>query len=115
MGVAERLQGEARRLQEEWASQGRWRGVDRPYAAEDVVRLRGSVTVEHTLAFRGAARLWHMLRGDEHIPALGALSGAQAVQMVKAGLRSIYVSGWQVAGANLTATLQGPTTEVADA
>jgi isocitrate lyase len=100
MGVAERLQGEARRLQEEWASQERWRGVDRPYAAEDVVRLRGSVTVEHTLAFRGAARLWHMLRGDEHIPALGALSGAQAVQMVKAGLRSIYVSGWQVAGAN---------------
>jgi isocitrate lyase len=100
MGVTERVQGEARRLQEEWASQDRWRGVARPYAAEDVVRLRGSVTVEHTLARRGAARLWHMLHDDEHIAALGALSGAQAVQMIRAGLRSIYVSGWQVAGAN---------------
>jgi isocitrate lyase len=100
MGVAERVRGEARRLEEEWAGQDRWRGIERPYGAEDVIRLRGSVPVEHTLGRRGATRLWHMLHHDQHIPALGALSGAQAVQMVKAGLRAIYVSGWQVAGAN---------------
>src|SRR5918992_3681963 len=98
MGVAERVQGEARRLEEEWARRDRWREIERPYSAEEVIRLRGSVTVEHSLARRGATRLWDMLHADGHIPALGALSGAQAVQMVKAGLRAIYVSGWQVAG-----------------
>ena len=82
---------------------GRWRGIERPYSAEEVVRLRGSVTVEHTLARRGAERLWQLLRDEEYVPTLGAMTGGQAVQMVKAGLKAIYLSGWQVAAdANLT-------------
>jgi isocitrate lyase len=80
----------------------RWHGVVRPYGPEDVLRLRGSVTVEHTLARRGAERLWQLLNGEQHVAALGALTGGQAVQMAKAGLRAIYLSGWQVAAdANL--------------
>ena len=80
----------------------RWQGIERPYTAEDVVRLRGSVPVEHTLARRGAERLWELLNGDRHVAALGALTGGQAVQMAKAGLKAIYLSGWQVAAdANL--------------
>jgi isocitrate lyase len=81
---------------------GRFQGVTRPYTSADVARLRGSVLVEHTLARRGAERLWALLQGEGFVRALGALSGSQAVQMVKAGLDSIYVSGWQVAAdANL--------------
>jgi isocitrate lyase len=80
----------------------RWRGIERPYTAEDVERLRGPVQVEHTLARLGAERLWDLLHGDEHVAALGALTGGQAVQMAKAGLKAIYLSGWQVAAdANL--------------
>jgi isocitrate/methylisocitrate lyase len=80
----------------------RWHGIVRPYVHEDVSRLRGSVVVEHTLARRGAERLCALLNSDVHIAALGALSGGQAVQMAKAGLRAIYLSGWQVAAdANL--------------
>ena len=80
----------------------RWRGIERPYSHEDVERLRGPVHVEHTLARRGAERLWELLQGDEHVAALGALTGGQAVQMAKAGLKAIYLSGWQVAAdANL--------------
>ncbi len=80
----------------------RWHGIERPYSAEDVERLRGSVVVEHTLARLGAERLWTLLQTEEFVPSLGALSGNQAVQMVKAGLPAIYVSGWQVAAdANL--------------
>src|SRR6266568_3487101 len=80
----------------------RWDGIERPYSNEDVERLRGSVVVEHTLALLGAERLWHLLETGDHVSALGALSGNQAVQMVKAGLPAIYVSGWQVAAdANL--------------
>ncbi len=80
----------------------RWRGIDRPYTTEDVARLRGPVHVEHTLARLGAERLWRLLAGDEHVAALGAMTGGQAVQMAKAGLKAIYVSGWQVAAdANL--------------
>ena len=75
----------------------RWRGVVRPYADEDVARLRGSVHVEHTLARVGAERLWRMLDTEPYVHALGALTGGQAVQMVKAGLKAIYLSGWQVA------------------
>jgi len=90
-------------LERRWETEARWAGIERPYTAEDVVRLRGSVQVEHTLARRGAERLWDLLQGDEHVSALGALSGGQAVQMVKAGLRAIYLSGWQVAAdANLS-------------
>jgi isocitrate/methylisocitrate lyase len=75
----------------------RWHGIERPYTDDDVQRLRGSVPVEHTLARRGAERLWSLLSGDRHVAALGALTGGQAVQMAKAGLEAIYLSGWQVA------------------
>jgi isocitrate lyase len=82
---------------------GRWDGIERPYSDEDVERLRGSVVVEHTLACLGAERLWSLLQSEPFVPSLGALSGNQAVQMVKAGLPAIYVSGWQVAAdANLS-------------
>jgi isocitrate lyase len=80
----------------------RWDGIERPYTVEDVERLRGTVHVEHTLARLGAERLWDLLRREDYVPALGALTGGQAVQMVKAGLNAIYLSGWQVAAdANL--------------
>jgi isocitrate lyase len=75
----------------------RWSGIVRPYRDEDVARLRGSVQVEHTLARRGAERLWRMFDSEPYVHALGALTGGQAVQMVKAGLKAIYLSGWQVA------------------
>jgi isocitrate lyase len=81
---------------------GRWEGIERPYSADDVERLRGPVAVEHTLARLGAERLWELLHSDQHVAALGALTGGQAVQMAKAGLKAIYLSGWQVAAdANL--------------
>src|ERR671927_511991 len=87
-----------------WMSDPRWRGIERPYAAEQVVRLRGSVRIEHTLARMGAERLWRLLREEPYVRALGALTGNQAVQQVKAGLKAIYLSGWQVAAdANLGA------------
>jgi isocitrate lyase len=89
-------------LQQEWATDPRWAGVKRSYSADDVVRLRGSVQEEHTLARLGAERLWQMLHEDGYVNTLGALTGNQAVQQVKAGLRAIYLSGWQVAAdANL--------------
>ncbi len=84
-------------LEEVWRSDARWSGIERVYTAEEVVKLRGSVTPRHTLAERGAARLWELVNTEHHINALGALSGGQAVQMVKAGLKAIYLSGWQVA------------------
>jgi isocitrate lyase len=79
------------------APPGRFDGIERPYSAEDVIRLRGSIPVEHTLAHRGAVKLWELLRQDAPVRALGALSGNQAMQMVRAGLQAIYLSGWQVA------------------
>ncbi|WP_459642429.1 isocitrate lyase [Kineococcus sp. NUM-3379] len=89
-------------LEHEWATDPRWAGIERTYTAEDVVRLRGSVQEEHTLARLGAQRLWELLHTRTHVPALGALTGNQAVQMVRAGLEAIYLSGWQVAAdANL--------------
>jgi isocitrate lyase len=91
----------AERLQKEWQS-SRWKDVVRGYSAEEVVRLQGSIQVEHTLARRGAERLFEMLTSSDYVAALGALTGQQAVQMVKAGLKAIYLSGWQVAAdANL--------------
>ena len=85
-----------------WETDPRWRGIVRPYRAEDVQRLRGSVRIEHTLARMGAKRLWHLLHTEPYVAALGALTGNQAVQQVQAGLKAIYLSGWQVAGdANL--------------
>jgi isocitrate lyase len=93
---------EAQRLQKEWNESPRWKGIKRGYTADDVVRLRGSVQVEHTLAKRGADRLWRLITEEPFINALGALTGNQAMQQVKAGLKAIYLSGWQVAGdANL--------------
>ncbi|HET9291673.1 MAG TPA: isocitrate lyase [Actinomycetes bacterium] len=90
------------RLPEDWSTSPRWRGIRREYTADDVYRLRPQVLVEHTLARVGAERLWRLLAERDHVPALGALTGGQAVQMVKAGLEAIYLSGWQVAAdANL--------------
>ncbi len=89
--------GDIDALEDKWTSDPRWHGVERPYSAEEVVRLRGSVMIDHTLAQLGAERLWRLLGANDYVHALGALSGGQAVQMVKAGLEAIYVSGWQVA------------------
>jgi isocitrate lyase len=88
---------EAARLTKDWAENPRWHGITRGYTAQDVLRLRGSLQVEHTLARRGAERLWQLLRDEPYVSTLGALTGNQALQQVKAGLRAIYLSGWQVA------------------
>src|SRR5271157_1850654 len=81
----------------DWETNPRWKGVQRPYTAADVLRLRGSIAIEHTLARLGAERLWDLLRAESYVNALGAMSGNQAVQQVQAGLKALYVSGWQVA------------------
>lgn len=85
-------------LEHRWQTDPRWQGITRPYGAEDVWRIRGTVPVEYTLARRGAERLWQLLHSESYVAALSALTGNQAVQEVKAGLRTIYLSGWQVAG-----------------
>jgi len=90
------------------AAQGRFDGIERPYAPADVARLRGSVAVRHTLAERGAARLWDLLRTEDFVNALGAVTGNQAMQMVRAGLKAIYLSGWQVAADANTAGAMYP-------
>ncbi len=93
---------EARALEREWTNDTRWRGVERSYSGADVTRLRGSVRVEHTLARLGAERLWELLGSGSFVRTFGAMTGAQAVEMVRAGLQAIYLSGWQVAAdANL--------------
>ena len=98
-----RVRREAEELERQWATDPRWRGIERPYSGEDVVRLRGSVRVEHTIARMGAQRLWELLGKRDYIAALGAMTGGQAVEMLKAGLEAIYLSGWQVAAdANLS-------------
>jgi isocitrate lyase len=89
---------EAQKLQKDWTENTRWKGIKRGYGAEEVIRLRGSVAVEHTLARRGAEKLWKLLQDEPFINALGAMTGNQAMQQVKAGLKAIYLSGWQVAG-----------------
>jgi isocitrate lyase len=100
VGMAPQTAGE---LERQWKIDPRWSGVERTYTAEDVVRLRGSIQEEHTLARLGAERLWSLLHERDYVHALGALTGNQAVQMVKAGLEAIYLSGWQVAAdANLS-------------
>ena len=88
---------EAARLKNDWAENPRWKGVERGYSAEDVVRLRGSLHIEHTLARRGAEKLWKLISDEPFVNTLGALTGNQALQQVKAGLKAIYLSGWQVA------------------
>ncbi|CAM5345477.1 isocitrate lyase [Eoetvoesiella caeni] len=89
---------EIRNLQKDWAENPRWQGIKRGYGAEEVVRLRGSVVAEHTLARRGSERLWSLLHSEPFVNSLGALTGNQAMQQVKAGLKAVYLSGWQVAG-----------------
>ena len=97
-----RISEQAARLRTEWQQNPRWAGTQRTYSAEDVIRLRGSVQEEHTLAKLGAERLWSLLQDEDYVNALGALTGNQAVQQVRAGLKAIYLSGWQVAAdANL--------------
>lgn len=92
-----------RELQESWEMDARWQGIERPYSAEEVIKLRGSIDIEHTLARRGAEKLWKLVKEEDFVNALGALTGNQAVQQVKAGLKAIYLSGWQVAAdANLS-------------
>src|SRR5256714_6901664 len=89
-------------LETNWDGNLRWKGINRPYTEEEVVRLRGSIQIEYTLARLGAERLWNLLHSEPYVAALGALTGNQAVQQVKAGLKAIYLSGWQVAAdANL--------------
>jgi isocitrate lyase len=95
---------QADQLRTQWATSARWKNIERTYSAEDVVRLQGTVREEHTLARLGAERLWSLLQTEDAITALGALTGNQAVQQVRAGLQAIYLSGWQVAAdANLAA------------
>ena len=89
-------------LEKDWATNPRWKGIKRNYSAADVVRLRGTAAVEHTLAKKGSEKLWNLINTEPFINSLGALTGNQAMQQVKAGLKAIYLSGWQVAGdANL--------------
>ena len=98
------IEEQAAELRQQWQTDARWRGTERTFTAEDVVRLRGSITEEHTLARVGAERLWRLLHEEDFVAALGALTGNQAVQQVRAGLKAIYLSGWQVAAdANLAA------------
>src|SRR5690242_18089846 len=93
-------------LEENWKSDERWKGIGRPYSAEKVIGLRGSIDIEHTLARRGAEKFWNLLKTEPYVHALGALTGNQAVQQVKAGLKAIYLSGWQVAAdANLSGNM----------
>lgn len=94
---------QAETLRQQWANEERWQGISRPYSAEDVLKLRGSIRIQHTLAERGAEKLWKLINEEPYVNALGALTGNQAMQQVKAGLKAIYLSGWQVAAdANLS-------------
>ncbi len=97
------LEQRAAALEHEWKINPRWTGINRPYNAEEVLKLRGSVQIEYTLARRGAEKLWHKLNNQKYVGALGALTGNQAIQEIAAGLEAIYLSGWQVAAdANLS-------------
>lgn len=87
----------AQQLKQSWENDARWNGITRPYTAEEVIKLRGSIDIEYTLARRGSEKLWNLLQTEDYINALGALTGNQAMQQVKAGLKAIYLSGWQVA------------------
>jgi len=102
MDTEARIREQTEQLEAQWADDERWVGIERPYGAEDVVRLRGSIVPECTLGRVGAERLWRLLTNGGYVAALGAITGGQAVQMVRAGLQAIYLSGWQVAAdANL--------------
>jgi isocitrate lyase len=86
-----------------WTIDSRWSGITRPYSYSDVLCLRGSIQIEYTLARLGAERLWHLMHTDAYVPALSAITGNQAIEMVQAGLKAIYGSGWQVAADGNTA------------
>ncbi|MCU0482223.1 MAG: isocitrate lyase, partial [Anaerolineae bacterium] len=90
-------------MKHDWMNNPRWSGITRPYTAEDVLKLRGTIRIEYTLAQMGAERLWQLLQTEDYVNALGAITGNQAVQMVEAGLKAIYISGWQVAADGNTA------------
>lgn len=99
-------QDRVKQLQESWELDSRWAGVERTYTAEEVIKLRGSLDIEYTLARHGAEKLWKLVKEEDFVNALGALTGNQAVQQVKAGLKAIYLSGWQVAAdANLSGNM----------
>jgi len=101
-------EGEIKKLEQDWAENARWQGVTRDYTAADVVRLRGSVQIEHTLARRGAEKLWKLVNEEDYINCLGAVTGGQAVQQVKGGIKAIYLSGWQVAADGNTSETMYP-------
>ena len=101
-------EGEIKKLEQDWAENTRWQGVTRDYTAADVVRLRGSVQIEHTLARRGAEKLWKLINEEDYINCLGAVTGGQAVQQVKGGIKAIYLSGWQVAADGNTSETMYP-------
>ena len=102
------MSNEIRQIERDWAENPRWKNVKREYSAADVVRLRGSVLVEHTLARRGAEKLWKLVNEEDYINSLGAVTGGQAVQQVKAGVKAIYLSGWQVAADGNTSETMYP-------
>ncbi|HZW68415.1 MAG TPA: isocitrate lyase [Pseudogracilibacillus sp.] len=91
------LKERAAALQKDWDENPRWKGIKRPYSAEDVIRLRGSIDIDYTFAQQGSEKLWNLVNTEDYVNSLGALTGNQAVQQVKAGLKAIYLSGWQVA------------------
>jgi isocitrate lyase len=97
MTITERIREEADDLRARWRDEERWRGITRPYEAEDVVRLRGSIRERHVIAETSAEALWRLVNSDDYVAALGCLTGGQAVECARAGLRAIYLSGWQVA------------------
>ena len=101
-------EGEIKKLEQDWAENSRWKGVRRDYTAADVVRLRGSVQIEHTLARRGAEKLWKLVDEEDYVNCLGAVTGGQAVQQVKGGIKAIYLSGWQVAADGNTSETMYP-------
>lgn len=100
MNIRDIWNEETRRIEQEWSEDPRWKGIKRNYTASDVVKLRGSVRIEYTLARLGAQKLWKLLNTEPYVATFGALTGSQAVEMAKAGLKAIYVSGWQVAADN---------------
>ena len=101
-------EGEIKKLEQDWVENSRWKGVRRDYTAADVVRLRGSVQIEHTLARRGAEKLWKLVSEENFVNCLGAVTGGQAVQQVKGGIKAIYLSGWQVAADGNTSETMYP-------
>ena len=101
-------EGEIKKLEQDWSENLRWNGVRRDYTAADVVRLRGSIQIEHTLARRGAEKLWKLVNEEDYVNCLGAVTGGQAVQQVKGGIKAIYLSGWQVAADGNTSETMYP-------